>query len=82
MQLQNPVVEMFAFELPVGQRLISPAGHYVASPDVYQKDVPVSVMSGHRNARQIPCFSVLFRFLMQTPGYTFVNQYMQERENM
>lgn len=50
LQLQNPVVEMFAFELPVGQRLISPAGHYVASPDVYQKDVPVSVMSGHRNA--------------------------------
>ena len=50
MQLQNPVVEQFVFELPAGQRLISPAGHYVASPDVYRKEVPASGMSGHRHA--------------------------------
>ncbi|SDA53866.1 diguanylate cyclase (GGDEF) domain-containing protein [Dialister histaminiformans] len=50
LQLQNPVVELFAFELPSGQRLISPAGNYVTPPDLYLKDVPVSGMSGHRNA--------------------------------
>lgn len=50
LQLQNPVVEQFAFELPAGQRLISPAGHYVDSPDLHLKDVPVSGMSGYMNA--------------------------------
>ena len=50
LQLQNQVVELFAFELPSGQRLISPAGHYVALPELYPKDVPASGMSGARNA--------------------------------
>lgn len=50
MQLQNPVVELFVFELPSGQRLISPAGNYVTPPDLYLKDVPVSGMSGYMNA--------------------------------
>lgn len=56
LQLQNPVVEQFAFERPAGQRLISPAGHYVDSPDLHLKDVPVSGMSGHRNAADTLCF--------------------------
>ena len=30
--------EQFAFELPVGQGLISPAGHYLDSPDLQLKD--------------------------------------------